>query len=322
MIPHSGKPRTWQVSIIWQGNFHRSRWRRYRLCGFSPEVCAIFPKPGTSAVSFHACPRTIAPKVGILGVGGSNLQRRIGSMCATVGLIFLLYSLDQFATHSYWTVLSWCRQTVVSYWVLRGGQGGEDSRTVVRGLGATTGREVGCWTLVTLAFCVLQSVVALWIWDRNALQIEPGPILRPFLKWFLLPWLSSWFDTRTHSCFAFWYAQLFLKFALPHIVLQCFTPFQGQAEVPHNEISPLGVSQVEFSALKASQALELDHNFKNKSRQESCSECRDISWRRMAGPEFENSKISTPPFCLKIWVLVWNSHQLEDGTFCRSGMSK
>ena len=105
---------------------------------------------------------------------------------------------------------------------------------------------------------------------------------------------------HTHTqLFPLLYAQLFLKFALPHIVLQCFTPFQGQAEVPHNEISPLGVSQVEFSALKASQALELDHNFKNKSRQESCSECRDISWRRMAGPEFENSKISTPPFCLE-----------------------
>lgn len=209
MIPHSGKPRTWQVSIIWQGNFHRSRWRRYRLCGFSPEVCGFSPSLARVPwVSFHACPRTIAPKVGILGVGGSNLQRRIGSMCATVGLIFLSYSLDQFATHSYWTVFSWCRQTVVYIGFFGGTRGvrtvaqWSGGSGVVKGLGATTQRS-GVLNPRYHCFLCASKCCALWIWDRNALQNEPGPILRPFLKWFLLPWLSSWFDTRTHSCFPF-----------------------------------------------------------------------------------------------------------------------
>lgn len=179
MNPHSRKPRTWQVSIIWQGNFHRSRWRRYRLCGFSPEVCGFSTSLARVPwVSFHACPRTIAPKVGILGVGGSNLQRRIGSMCATVGLIFLSYSLDQFATHSYWTVFSWCRQTVVSIGFFGGARGWGQSHSgsgVIRGLGATTGREVWCWTLVTLAFCVLQSVVRCEFETETRCKMNPDP---------------------------------------------------------------------------------------------------------------------------------------------------
>ena len=145
-----------------------------------PQRSADFPQAWHEC---HECRFTLAPaplrlRWGILGVGGSNLQRRIGSMCATVGLIFLSYSLDQFATHSYWTVFSWCRQTVVSIGFFGGARGWGQSHSgsgVIRGLGATTGREVWCWTLVTLAFCVLQSVVRCEFETETRCKMNPDP---------------------------------------------------------------------------------------------------------------------------------------------------